>query len=66
MPPPDPHYTLLLINHETGKRLKIELPMHSAVPNGTLPTLIRKLPALKRWAIIRSDSLNPHRPCRRK
>ena len=25
MPPPDPHYTLLLINHETGKQLKIEL-----------------------------------------
>ena len=25
MPPPNPHYTLLLINHETGDRLKIEL-----------------------------------------
>ena len=25
MPSPDPHYTLELINHETGDRLKIEL-----------------------------------------
>jgi hypothetical protein len=25
MPCPDPHYTLLLINHETRARLKIEL-----------------------------------------
>lgn len=25
MPCPDPHYTLSVINHETGKRLKIEL-----------------------------------------
>lgn len=25
MPPPDPHYTLLLINHETRERLKIEM-----------------------------------------
>lgn len=25
MPPPNPHYTLLLINHETGAPLKIEL-----------------------------------------
>jgi hypothetical protein len=25
MPPPNPHYTLSLINHETGERLKIEL-----------------------------------------
>jgi hypothetical protein len=25
MPPPNAHYTVLLINHETGQRLKIEL-----------------------------------------
>lgn len=25
MPPPNPHYTLSLINHETGQHLKIEL-----------------------------------------
>ena len=25
MPPSVPHYTLLLINHETGEQLKIEL-----------------------------------------
>jgi hypothetical protein len=24
-PPPNAHYTLFLINHETGERLKIEL-----------------------------------------
>jgi hypothetical protein len=25
MPSPDPHYTINLINHQTGDRLKIEL-----------------------------------------
>jgi len=25
MPPPNPHYALSLINHETGERLKIEM-----------------------------------------
>jgi hypothetical protein len=25
MPPPNPHYTLELINHETAERLKVEL-----------------------------------------
>ena len=25
MPPPDPHYTVVLINHETREQLKIEL-----------------------------------------
>jgi hypothetical protein len=25
MPPPHPHYTLELINHETAERLKVEL-----------------------------------------
>ena len=40
MPPPDPHYALLLINHETGEQLKIELVRWRAIVwRGILPPL---------------------------